>query len=130
MQVNQSKQSDEIEKIWSSEAIGLQNPRALLHLVWSNDVTHLGMQGIKEQHDCQPSDLLLLNGILNTTNAKHRTAMGNEGRAKKWARKYNNKMWTMDRGERDPYHTFVEYIRHHPKGDDPSNFYVSLIPVQ
>ena len=83
MQVNQSKQSDEIEKIWSSEAIGLQNPRALLHLVWSNDVTHLGMQGIKEQHDCQPSDLLLLNGILNTTNAKHRTARGNEGSAKK-----------------------------------------------
>ncbi|KAJ7391210.1 hypothetical protein OS493_019341 [Desmophyllum pertusum] len=40
-------EAEEIEKMWSSGAIGLQNPRALLHLVWWNNVTHLGMRGFK-----------------------------------------------------------------------------------
>ena len=37
----QPLEEDEIEKIWSTGALGLQNPRSLLHLVeWNND-THL-----------------------------------------------------------------------------------------
>ena len=39
----QPLEEDEIEKIWFSGAVGLQNPRSLLHLVWWNNVTHLGM---------------------------------------------------------------------------------------
>ena len=52
----QPVETEDIEKMWSSGAIGLQNPRSLLHLVWWNNVTHLGMRGFKEQHDCQLSD--------------------------------------------------------------------------
>ena len=40
----QPLEEDEIEKIWSSGAVGLQNPRSVLHLVWGNNVTHLGMR--------------------------------------------------------------------------------------
>ena len=49
-------ETEDIEKMWSSGAIGPQNPRFPLHLVWWNNVTHLGMGGFKEQHDCQLSD--------------------------------------------------------------------------
>jgi len=52
----QPVETEDIEKVWSSGAIGLQNPRSLLLLVWWNNVTHLGMRGFKEQHDCQLSD--------------------------------------------------------------------------
>ena len=52
----QPVEAEDIEKMWSSGAIGLQNPRFLLHLVWWNNVTHLGMRGFKERHDCQLSD--------------------------------------------------------------------------
>ena len=67
----QALEEDEIEEIWSTEAVGLQNPRLLLHLVWWNNVTHLGMRAqlfsdgrilyeavvvlleiLKEQYDC------------------------------------------------------------------------------
>ena len=46
----------DIENVWSSGAIGLQNPRSLLHLIRWNSVTYLEMRGFKEQHDCQLSD--------------------------------------------------------------------------
>ena len=49
----QPVETEDIEKMWSSGAIGHQNPRSLLHLVWWNNVRHLGMRGFKEQHDCQ-----------------------------------------------------------------------------
>ena len=49
-------ENDEIEKMWTSGAIGLKTPRSLLQLVWWNNVTHLGMRGFKEQHDCQLED--------------------------------------------------------------------------
>ena len=39
----QPVETEDIEKMWSSGAIGLQNPRSLLHLVWWNNVTHLMM---------------------------------------------------------------------------------------
>ena len=37
----QPVETEDIEKMWSSGAIGLQNPRSLLHLVWRYNVTHL-----------------------------------------------------------------------------------------
>ena len=52
----QPVETEDIEKMWSSGVIGLQNPRSLLHLVWRNNVTHLWMSGFKEEHDCQLSD--------------------------------------------------------------------------
>ena len=47
----QPLEDDEVEKMWSTGAIGLQNPRSLLRLVWWNNVTHLGMRAFKEQYD-------------------------------------------------------------------------------
>jgi len=44
----QSVETEDTEKMWSSGAIGLQNPCSLLHLVWWNSVMHLGMRGFKE----------------------------------------------------------------------------------
>ena len=49
----------QIEQMWSSGAIGLQNPRSPLHLVWWNNVTHLGMRAFKEQCDCQVEDFIV-----------------------------------------------------------------------
>ena len=43
----QPVETEDIKKMWSSGAIGLQNPRSLLHLVWWNNVTHLGMRGFR-----------------------------------------------------------------------------------
>ena len=43
----QPVETEDIEKMWSSGAISLQNPRSLLHLVWCNNVTHLGTRGFK-----------------------------------------------------------------------------------
>ena len=45
----QPVETEDIEKMWSSGAISLQNPRS------GNNVTHLGMRGFKEQHNCQLS---------------------------------------------------------------------------
>jgi hypothetical protein len=36
-------EKEDIENMWSSGAIGLSNPRSLLHLVWWTNVTHLCM---------------------------------------------------------------------------------------
>ena len=47
----QPLEEDEIEKTWSAGALGLQNPRSLIHLVWWNNVTPLGMRAFKEQYD-------------------------------------------------------------------------------
>ena len=45
----------------------------------------------------------------------------NEGKPKR-SRKYNNKIWKTDGGDRDPYRDFVEYIDHRPKGENvPTN---------
>ena len=46
----------QIEQMWSSGAIGLQNPRSPLRLAWWNNVTLLGMRAFKEQYDCQIED--------------------------------------------------------------------------
>lgn len=122
-------EAEEIEKMWSSGAIGLQNPRALLHLVWWNNVTHLGMRGFKEQHDCQLSDFTMTEQYVEYTERQTKNRQGGEGSARKRARKYNNKIWKTDGGERDPFRAFVEYVGHRPKGDNvPGNFF--LTPVK
>lgn len=35
------------------------NSRALLYFVWQNDVTHLGMRGIKKQQEYQMNDFVI-----------------------------------------------------------------------
>ena len=71
----QPVETEDFEKIWSSGAISLQNPRTLLHLVYWNNVTHLGMRGFKEQHDCQLSDFNVTEQYIEYKERKRRTAM-------------------------------------------------------
>ena len=124
----QPVETEDIEKMWSSGAIGLQNPRSLLHLVWWNNVTHLGMRGFKEQHDCQLSDFTVTEHYIEYKERQTKNRQGDEPTATKRARKYNNKIWRTDGGERDPHRAFIEYVGHRPKGDNvPGNFYLSPV---
>ena len=109
----------QIEQMWSSGAIGLQNPRSLLRLVWWNNVTHLGMKKIS------PST----KSTSNTKNIKQRTAKVTKevpGNGRESATPEYGK--PMEERERDPYRAFVEYVGHRPQGGKvPGNFF--LIPV-
>ena len=118
----------QIEQMWSSGAIGLQNPRSLLRLVWWNNVTHLGMRALKEQYDCQIEDFTVNEEYVECKERQTKNPQGDEGSRRKRARKYNTKIWKTDGGERDPYRAFVEYVGHRPQGDKvPGNFF--LTPV-
>ena len=124
----QPVETEDIEKMWSSGEIGLQNPRSLLHLVWWNNVTHLGMRGFKDQHDCQLSDFTVTEQYIEYKERQTKNRQGDEPTATKRARKYNNKVWRTDGGERDPHRAFIEYVGHRPKGDKVSgNFYLSPV---
>ena len=53
---------------------------------------------------------------------------GDEATATKRARKYKNKIWRTDGGERDPHRAFIDYVGHRPKDDNvPGNFYLSPV---
>ena len=68
-------------------------------------------------------------GSKSNTKRDKPNRQGDEPTAAKRARKYNNKIWRTDGGERDPHRVFIEYVGHRPKGDNvPGNFYMS--PVQ
>jgi len=124
----QPVETEDIEKMWSSGAIGLQNPRSLLHLVWWNNVTHVLMRGFKEQYDYQLSDFTVTEQYIEYKERQTKNRQGDEPTATKRARKYNNKIWRTDGEERDPHRAFIEYVGHRPKGDFvPGHFYLSLV---
>ena len=83
----QPVETEDIEKMWSSGAIGLQNPRSLLHLVWWNNVTHLGIRGFKEQHDCRLSDFTVTEQYIEYKERQTKNRQGDEPTATKRARK-------------------------------------------
>ena len=116
--------------MWPTGAIdiGVQNPRSLLHLVWWNNVTHLGMRGVKEQHDCQLSDFTVTEQYIEYKERQTKNRQGDEPTATKRARKYNNKIWRTDGGELDPHRAFIEYVGHRPKGDNvPGSLFLSPV---
>ena len=121
----QPVETEDIEKMWSSGAKGLQNPR---HLVWWINVTHLGMRGFKEQHDCQLGDFIVTEQYIKYKERQTKNRQGDEPTVTKRARKYNNKIWRTDGGKRDPHRAFIKYVDHHPKGDNvPGKFYLSPV---
>ncbi|KAK3736976.1 hypothetical protein QZH41_004686 [Actinostola sp. cb2023] len=62
------------------------------------------------------------------TERQTKNRQGDDGAARKRARKYNNKIWRTDGGERDPYRAFVEYASHRPQGENvPPNFFLAPI---
>ena len=102
----QPVETEDIEKMWSSGAIGLQNPRSLLHLVWWNNVTHLGMRGFKEQHDCQRGNFIVTEQYIEYKERQTKNRQGDEPTATKRARKYNNKIWRESMRGRSARHAF------------------------
>ncbi|KAK3737486.1 hypothetical protein QZH41_001766 [Actinostola sp. cb2023] len=79
-------EEEELEKMWSSGAIGLHNPRALLHLVWWINMTHLGMRAVQEQHDCQILDFAITDQYVEYTERQTKNRQGDDGAARKRAR--------------------------------------------
>lgn len=94
-------EEEDIQQMWSTGAIGLQNPHSLLRLVEWDNVTHLGMRGVKEQHNCQLSDFTVTERYIEDKERQTKNRQGDKSTATKRARKYNNKTWRTDRGERD-----------------------------
>ena len=112
--------------MWSTGALGLQNPRSLLHLIWWNNVTHLGMRAFKEQYYCLIEDFAVTNQYVEYKERQTKNRQGDDGRSRKSARKYNKKIWKTDGGERDPYQAFIEYVAHRPKGENvPGIFFIT-----
>lgn len=71
---------------------------------------------------------LNLNNISKAEAPQLLNRQGDEGSSRKGARKYNNKIWKTNGGERDPYRAFIEYVGHSPQGEKvPENFF--LTPV-
>ena len=86
------------------------------------------MRGFKEQHDCQLNDFTVTEQYIEYKERQTKNRQGDEPTATKRARKYNNKIWRTDGGERDPHRAFIEYVGHRPKGDNvPGNFYLSPV---
>ncbi|KAK3728377.1 hypothetical protein QZH41_006206, partial [Actinostola sp. cb2023] len=126
----QPVEKEDVETLWSSGAVGLKNPRKLIHLVWWNNVTHLGMRVVKEHYNCQIQDFTITDQYIEYNERQTKNRQGDEGCARKRARTYTNKIWRTDGGEQDPYRAFVEYVTHRPKSDDanvPDNFYLTPI---
>ena len=85
------------------------------------------MRAVKEQYDCQLQDFVVHDQYVEYVERQTKNRQGNEAKAKR-ARKYNNKIWRKDGGERDPYRAFLGYVNHLPKGEDvPNNFYLTPI---
>ena len=77
----------EEDEIWVSGAVGLQNPRSVLHLVWWNNVTHLGMRAFKEQYDCLLQDFTIIDQYVEYKERQTKNRQGDEGSSRKSARK-------------------------------------------
>ena len=105
----------QIEQMWSSGAIGLQNPRSLLRLVWWNNVTHLGMRAFKEQYDCQIEE------YVEYKERQTKNRQGDEGSSRKRTRKYNTKIW---KGDKVPGNFFLT-----PVDGPTTNVWYKAVPM-
>ncbi|KAK3737645.1 hypothetical protein QZH41_007517 [Actinostola sp. cb2023] len=86
------------------------------------------MRAVQEQHDCQILDFAITDQYVEYTERQTKNRQGDDGAARERARKYNNKIWRTDGGERDPYRAFVEYASHRPQGENvPPNFFLAPI---
>ena len=74
------------------------------------------MRGFKEQHDCQLSDFTLPEQYIEYKERQMKNRQGDERTVTKRVRKYNNKIWRTDGGERDLHRAFIKYVGHCPKG--------------
>ena len=92
-------ENEEIEEFEINQA---ENPRQLLHLVWRNNIRMLGMRGRQEQLECRVDDFHDHGSYFEYIKRSTKTTTG-EYDASKARRKYNNKIFRGDGGERGPY---------------------------
>ena len=115
---------NQVEKLWTTGAVGLKTPRQLLHLVWWNDTRMLGMRGRQEHLKCTVQDFKDQGNYYEYTDrsTKARTSETDDPKAR---RKYNNKIFRENSDERDPYVALKKYLSHRPGGID--KFYLQPI---
>ena len=47
---------NQMEEMWKSDSVGTHSLKALLQLVWWNNMIHLSMRAVSEHIDCQTGD--------------------------------------------------------------------------
>ena len=115
---------NQIEKLWTTGAVGLKTPRQLLNLVWLNNTRFLGMRGRQEHLNCKVQDFKDQGSFFEYTERSTKTRTG-ETDGPKARRKYNNKIFRGNGDERDPYVALKTCISHRPEGID--EFYLQAI---
>ena len=115
---------NQVEKLWTTGAVGLKTPRQLLHLVWWNNTRMLGMRGRQEHLNCKVQDFKDQGNYYEYTERSTKTRTG-ETDDPKARRKYNNKIFRGNSDERDPYVALKKYLSHRPEGID--EFYLQPI---
>ena len=91
----------QIEQMWSSGAIDLQNPRWLFRLVWWINVTHVGMRAFKGQYDCQIEDFTVNEeGGVKYKERQTKNRQGDEESSRKRAKVQHQNMENRWRRER------------------------------
>ena len=115
---------NQMEKLWTTGAVGLKTSRKLLHLVWWNNTRMLGMKGRQEHLNCKVQDFKDLGNYYEYTERSTKTRTG-ETDDPKARRKYNNKIFRGNGDERDPYDALKKYLSHRPEGID--EFYLQPI---
>ena len=93
---------NQMEKLWTTGAVGLKTPRQLLHLVWWNNTRMLGMRGRQEHLNCKVQDFKDQGNYYEYTerSTKRRTGETDDPKAR---HRYNNKIFQGNDDERDPY---------------------------
>ena len=107
---------NQVEKLWTTGAVGLKTPRQLLHLMWWNDTRMLGMRGQQKHLNCKVQDFKDQGNYYDYTERSTKTRTGETDDPK--ARRGNN-------DETDRYVTLKKYLSHRPEGIE--EFYLQPI---
>ena len=110
----------QVERLWTTEAVGLNTPRQLFHLVW----WMLGMRDRQEHLNCKVQDFKDRGNYFEYTERSTKTRTGEIDRPKA-RRKYNNKIFKGNGGERDTYAALKKYLSVRP--EDIDHFYLQPI---
>ena len=103
-----------MRQLWSSGAIGFKTPRQLLNLMWWNKTRMLRMRATQEHLDCKLEDFIDTGTYFTFGERSTKTRNGESDNPAK-RRKYSNKIFRLDGGEKDSYRALKEYISHRPE---------------
>ena len=122
---------DEEERLWTSGALGLEHPKALLRTLWWTFTVYFGLRGRQEHHQMLWGDVELLTmtnddgsetEYLEMTEHLTKTRRGADG-----GRAFSPKIFPMDDKARCPVEAFKRYASKRPEetGTDP-HFYLAV----